>query len=90
LLLGLAQFLFKSKVLPEAPTIEMASSATLTLLSGTFLSGTSPEPVQSMASIIFCFPSLVFSNPGAPTSTPVSRIAITVPLPSYSGFFLQS
>jgi len=43
LLLGLAQFLFKSKVLPEAPTIEMPSSVTLTLLSETSLSGTSPE-----------------------------------------------
>mmetsp|Transcript_443 Transcript_443/g.1130 ORF Transcript_443/g.1130 Transcript_443/m.1130 type:complete len:314 (+) Transcript_443:5249-6190(+) len=52
----------------------------------TQLVSTSPEPVQSMTSSTFGLPSVVTCSPAAPGSTPVSKIATTVPLPSKVGF----
>lgn len=44
--------------------------------------GTSPDPVQSMISMIFGSPFKVLFKPGAPGSTPVSSTAMTVSRPS--------
>lgn len=51
----------------------------------TVLVSTSPLPVQSTASTTFALPSVVVCRPAAPGSTPVSKMATTVPRPSYVG-----
>ncbi len=47
------------------------------------------SPVKSRATITFGSPLGVFSRPGTPISTPVSKIAMTTPRPSNAGLALR-
>ena len=60
---------------PDMPvTVRSAPSAGAAALA-TLVHATSPAPVQSMMSMSLGLPSVVVSRPGAPGSTPVSRMA---------------
>merc|ERR1719153_248080 len=70
--------------LPVSPTTVFTPSTSL--VSTTVLVSTSPAPEPSILSIIFGLPSVVTCIPPPAGSTPESKMAIIVPLPSYSGF----
>jgi len=52
---------------------------------GNAVSGIRPSPEKSRSSITLGAPVLVAISPGTPGSTPLSRIAISTPRPSYVG-----
>jgi len=53
-------------------------------------SATRPSSEKSRSSTIFDAPVLVVMSPSTPGSTPVSRIPINTPRPSYVGCFARN